>query len=123
MGVGSITFSLPHFLSGNYMVSSSSNSTENNICARAGSTRVNGAAGGFSSSGSGRSRTGLRTAKDEDILNQLPGLDKIKSLTEGKLECLGTCALHVVTLPIWRKQMELLTFVHNMSTCMFFFIT
>ena len=59
MGIGSITFSLPHFLSDNYMVHSDLNSTNDNIC------RV----------------PRLSQSKSVDLI---PGLDKIQSLTEGK---------------------------------------
>ena len=65
MGIGSITFSLPHFLSGRYMVhGSDGNSTNANIC---------------------RSPPKLPYQTDRDnILQNIPGLDSIKSLTEGK---------------------------------------
>ena len=70
MGIGSVTFSLPHFLSDHYMVHSDLNTTTDNIC---------------------RPPVMMSPAKakvnlgDEDILEQLPGLDKIKELTEGKV--------------------------------------
>ena len=65
MGIGSITFSLPHFLAGNYMIHSDLNATSDNICkVPAPIHRVPGG--------------------DDDLLEQLPGLDKIKSLTKGK---------------------------------------
>ena len=66
MGIGSVTFSLPHFLSDNYMVHSDSNTTSDNICKI--STPL----------------TQPHNQLDNGLLEQLPGLDKIKSLTEGK---------------------------------------
>ena len=59
MGVGSITFSLPHFLSDNYMVHSDLNSTNDNIC-----------------------KVGPRLSQAKSV-DLIPGLDKIQSLTEG----------------------------------------
>ena len=64
MGIGSITFSLPHFLSGPYLLhGSDSNNATANIC---------------------RAPKLLDQADRDTILQNLPGLDKIKSLTEGK---------------------------------------
>jgi hypothetical protein len=63
MGIGSITFSLPHFLSSHYMVQSDLSDTGDNIC-------------------KGPTITPHQTTND--LLESLPGLDKIKSLTEGK---------------------------------------
>ena len=67
MGIGSITFSLPHFLGGEYMVhdgsSTSGSPGDDNIC---------------------RAPKISHQSSTNDLLNKLPGLDKIKSLTEGK---------------------------------------
>ena len=64
MGIGSITFSLPHFLSGPHMVhGSDGNSTSANIC---------------------RAPRLLDQTDRDNILQNIPGLDQIKSLTEGK---------------------------------------
>ena len=64
MGIGSITFSLPHFLSGPYMVHGSEGNLSNaNICKNP--------------------RIPDQTDRD-NILQNIPGLDSIKSLTEGK---------------------------------------
>ena len=65
MGIGSITFSLPHFLAGNYMIHSDLNATSDNICKVP--APIHGVPGA-----------------DDDLLEQLPGLDKIKSLTKGR---------------------------------------
>lgn len=59
MGIGSITFSLPHFLSDNYMVHSDLNSTNDNIC------------------------RAPRLSQAKSGVDLIPGLDKIQSLTEG----------------------------------------
>lgn len=61
MGIGSITFSLPHFLAGNYMLRSDLNTSNDNIC------RV-------PNHGDGAN----------PLLEQLPALDKIKTLTQGQ---------------------------------------
>ena len=66
MGIGSITFSLPHFLTGPHRVlGSEGNSTSDNIC---------------------RAPSLLDQADRDTILQNLPGLQKIKSLvnSEGK---------------------------------------
>ncbi len=66
MGIGSITFSLPHFLSGHYMVQSDLDSgSGDNICR-------------------GPKLTSQYHHTSNDLLENLPGLDKIKSLTEGE---------------------------------------
>lgn len=62
MGIGSIMFSLPHFLTGHHMVHVDGNSTADNIC---------------------RPPRLLDQTDTDDILHNLPGLEKIKSLTEG----------------------------------------
>ncbi len=128
MGIGSITFSVPHFISGPYMAghSASSNASVNNMCRNPNAAFGRGGGpgshmvddyqhhrlrhhGGYSGShpaavGSHRSgRGGVDTvggvavaaaaggAAPEDIaaveglLETLPGLDKIKSLTEGEI--------------------------------------
>ena len=72
MGIGSITFSLPHFLTGNHMLSSLSernNSALGNICVR--NNPLMASANTHPSAG-------------EELLMSLPGIEKIKSLTEGK---------------------------------------
>ena len=72
MGIGSITFSLPHFLGGDYMVEDGSVSasggvlSSDNICREPKITNHHTSA--------------------NDLLDKLPGLDKIKSLTEGRNE-------------------------------------
>jgi len=80
MGLGSITFSLPHFLAGRYMAGSSGgagNLTGHNICSRPPSV-------------AGIGDVGLAHGQPEDVaaveglLDTLPGIDKIKSLTEGE---------------------------------------
>ena len=67
MGIGSITFSLPHFLGGEYMVHDGSSASgslgDDNIC---------------------RAPKISHQSSANDLLDKLPGLDKIKSLTEGK---------------------------------------
>jgi hypothetical protein len=65
MGIGSITFSLPHFLAGNYMVHTDPNTTSDNICKVSKLSQA-------------------QPPPEIDILGKLPGLDKIKSLTEGE---------------------------------------
>eukprot|EP00094_Tigriopus_californicus_P000284 TCALIF_00274-PB protein Name:"Similar to SLCO5A1 Solute carrier organic anion transporter family member 5A1 (Homo sapiens)" AED:0.11 eAED:0.11 QI:460/0.90/0.91/1/0.63/0.58/12/137/1099 len=60
MGIGSITFSLPHFLAGNYMLRSDLNTSNDNIC-----------------------RVPTHGDGANPLLEQLPALDKIKSLTQG----------------------------------------
>ena len=68
MGIGSITFSLPHFLTGHHHVmGSSGNATTDNIC---------------------RAPRLLDQTDRDAILKNLPGLQEIKSLTEGK--CIDT---------------------------------
>ncbi len=62
MGIGSITFSLPHFLTGPHHVAHGVNATTNNIC---------------------RSPRLLDQADRDNILKNLPGLENIKSLAEG----------------------------------------
>lgn len=72
MGIGSITFSLPHFLGGEYMLqdgssASGGSSSSDNICR--GAPKI----------------THQSSANDLlDLVKKVPGLDKIKSLTEGK---------------------------------------
>ena len=64
MGIGSITFSLPHFLTGHHHVKGSmGNASNDNIC---------------------RAPRLLDQADRDTILKNLPGLQEIKSLTEGK---------------------------------------
>lgn len=70
MGIGSITFSLPHFLGGEYMVQDGSSAS--------------GASGLSSSDNICREPKISHQSSTNDLLNKLPGLDKIKSLTEGK---------------------------------------
>jgi len=66
MGIGSITFSLPHFLTGHHMVhGANGNSSADNIC---------------------RAPRLLDQADRDAILQNLPGLQKIKSLAEGKYQ-------------------------------------
>eukprot|EP00093_Oithona_nana_P005745 05745.XXX_182220_189329_1 [CDS] Oithona nana genome sequencing. len=63
MGIGSITFSLPHFLTGHHHVKGSmGNASNDNIC---------------------RAPRLLDQADRDTILKNLPGLQEIKSLTEG----------------------------------------
>jgi len=70
MGIGSITFSLPHFLGGEYMLqdgssASGGSSSSDNICR--GAPKI----------------THQSSANDLlDLVKKVPGLDKIKSLTE-----------------------------------------
>ena len=78
MGIASITFSLPHFLTGNHGISGplsdSNNMSMGNICVR--NNRLMTAAKPKASAG-------------EELLMSLPGLEKIKSLTEGKKKALS----------------------------------
>jgi len=72
MGVGSITFSLPHFLSGNHHATSLSqgtNSSMSNICKSQRYSGVNKA----------------KSSAEEGFLMSLPGLEKLKSQIEGNL--------------------------------------
>ncbi len=108
MGIGSITFSLPHFLSGPYMAghSASPNASTNNMCRAPSSSYSSAAAvaaashhlrggthplavGGAAGKDGGGGVVVAAAAPDdiaavEGLLETLPGLDKIKSLTEGK---------------------------------------
>ena len=70
MGIGSITFSLPHFLGGEYMVNDGSSAS--------------GGSGLSSSDNICRAPKISHQSSANDLLDKLPGLDKIKSLTEGK---------------------------------------
>lgn len=70
MGIGSITFSLPHFLSGSHHTTSLSqgpNSSMSNICKSNRYLGVNKA----------------KTSAEEGFLMSLPGLEKLKSQIEG----------------------------------------
>jgi hypothetical protein len=72
MGIGSITFSLPHFLTGNHhttTLTTGNNSSMSNICK---SHRVLAA-------------NKAKTSAEEGFLMSLPGLEKLKSQIEGKL--------------------------------------
>ena len=63
MGIGSIMFSLPHFLTGNHMVmGTDNNASTDNIC---------------------RPPEIPDQADRDNILTNLPGLQNIKSLAEG----------------------------------------
>lgn len=63
MGIGSITFSLPHFLTGRHNLQlGADGNTSDNIC---------------------RAPRLLDQADRDAILQNLPGLQKIKSLAEG----------------------------------------
>ena len=74
MGIGSITFSFPHFLMGPYDVSNGGNANSSNICSRREL---------FTPS------TGRATSETEKLLENIPGLDKFRDLAEG--ECLLLC--------------------------------
>ena len=96
MGIGSITFSLPHFLTGHHHVKGSmGNASNDNIC---------------------RAPRLLDQADRDTILKNLPGLQEIKSLTEGKCTTLiynGGEGLNEdysrvsKSIPIWKQQKEL----------------
>ncbi len=80
MGIGSITFSLPHFLSGNHhttTLSEGSNSSISNICK---SHRVLAA-------------TKPKSSAEEGFLMSLPGLEKLKSQIEGELSEFICCSV------------------------------
>ena len=70
MGIGSVTFSLPHFLTGPYRVRGSEglNSTSDNIC---------------------KAPSLLDQADRDTILQNIPGLQKIKSLVNSEGKKLG----------------------------------
>jgi hypothetical protein len=86
MGIGSVTFSLPHFLTPAYSETynnDGTNSSLGNIC--------NGV--GNANGGNGRNNVlrksfasridNLGSSSEGELLQRLPGLEKIKSLTEG----------------------------------------
>lgn len=78
MGIGSITFSLPHFLSGNYMVQGDLNVSSDNICSRVSPpAAVAGAAGAAPSATSPNPADFIQ----DDLLEKLG--DKIKSIAKG----------------------------------------
>jgi hypothetical protein len=71
MGIGSITFSLPHFLTGTHVQGQAGehhNASMSNICVRNNQLM---------------SATKTKTSAGEELLMSLPGLEKIKTLTEG----------------------------------------
>jgi hypothetical protein len=71
MGIGSITFSLPHFLTGTHVKGNFGehhNSSISNICIRNNPLL---------------SATKAKASAGEELLMSLPGLEKIKTLTEG----------------------------------------
>ena len=70
MGIGSVTFSLPHFLTGPYRVRGSEgmNSTLDNIC---------------------KAPSLLDQVERDNILQNIPGLQKIKSLVNSEGKKLG----------------------------------
>ena len=87
MGIGSVTFSLPHFLTTAYSETynnDGSNSSTENICS----------SGNFGNRGEGKNSALLKSfasridnfgsSSEGELLQKLPGLEKIKSLTEGK---------------------------------------
>ncbi len=109
MGLGSITFSLPHFLSGPYMagnMASGANASADNMCrasalnaasnrmARAGTAGADGSfgvthplaveGGGMAVAAAAGGAAPEDIAAVEGLLETLPGLDKIKSLTQGQ---------------------------------------
>ena len=86
MGIGSVTFSLPHFLTTAYSETynnDGSNSSTENICS----------SGNFGNRGEGKNSALLKSfasridnfgsSSEGELLQKLPGLEKIKSLTEG----------------------------------------
>ena len=82
MGIGSIMFSLPHFLTTAYSETynnDGTNSSFENIC--------NGVGGGGRDSVIRKSFASrldnLGSSSEGELLQKLPGLEKIKSLTEG----------------------------------------
>ena len=88
MGIGSVTFSLPHFLTTAYSDTYSNdgnNSSIENICS----------SNGYGSTGSPRNSVllqsfasridSLGSSSEGELLEKLPGLSKIKSLTKGKI--------------------------------------
>ena len=80
MGIGSITFSLPHFLTGAHVKGSfgeNNNSSMSNICLRNNQLM---------------SSTKTKASAGEELLMSLPGLEKIKTLTEGE---------HLIVLDDW----------------------
>jgi hypothetical protein len=81
MGIGSITFSLPHFLTGNHILGSlgeGHNNSMGNICVRNNHLMA---------------APKTQTSAGEELLMSLPGIEKIKSLTEGKN---FKCSLNIV---------------------------
>ena len=89
MGIGSVTFSLPHFLTTAYSETYSNdgnNSSIENICSSSNN--------GFGSNGpknsvllqSFASRIdNLGSSSEGELLEKLPGLEKIKDLTKGNI--------------------------------------
>ena len=78
MGIGSITFSLPHFLTGtpsHGSLGDNQNSSVTNICMRNNMLMA---------------ASKPKTSAGEELLMSLPGLEKIKTLTEGKISEIKT---------------------------------
>ena len=84
MGIGSITFSLPHFLTTAYSEtygSDGTNSSIENICNGGGRSGVG---DGITLRKSFASRIdNLGSSSEGQLLQKLPGLETIKSLTKG----------------------------------------
>ena len=87
MGIGSVTFSLPHFLtpaySKTYYNSDGTNNSIDNICNRAGGGSLQQHSSLLRKSSFGPRLDNLGSSSEGDLLEKLPGLEKIKSLTEG----------------------------------------
>ena len=87
MGIGSVTFSLPHFLtpaySKTYYNSDGTNNSIENICNGAGGGSVHQHSSSLRKSSFGPRLDNLGSSSEGDLLQKLPGLEKIKSLTEG----------------------------------------
>ena len=82
MGIGSVTFSLPHFLTTAYSETYNNdgrNSSIENIC----SSGATGKHIGSNLKSFASRIDNLGSSSEGELLRKLPGLEKIKSLTEG----------------------------------------
>ena len=87
MGIGSVTFSLPHFLTTAYSDTYSNdgnNSSIENICSSNNGRSSSGRNSVFLQSFASRIDN-LGSSSEGEILEKLPGLEKIKSLTKGRI--------------------------------------
>lgn len=86
MGIGSVTFSLPHFLTTAYSETynnDGTNSSIGNICNSVGNGNGGNAKNSVLLKSFASRIDNLGSSSEGELLQKLPGLEKIKSLTEG----------------------------------------